>query len=433
MKKLISLFLSFIMLFSFLSISNVVLAGELVYGDVNGDGVADFKDYLTMKKRIANIIDDDQINFVNADINSDGKINAIDLKKLANHLTNKEFLDKINYYAMDELSDSMNLVGRAVLDKNKVLLSQTASGIRFKINNTGDDFIFYAQSVADGYIDIIIDEDYENLTRVKVTSSKTKYQPSLTLPKGEHIITILKATEWLQNNLITLNGISFLGEKSGSKPAARAYKIEFYGDSITSGYGNFNKEKGSKFHAWDCQDGGQTYATFLANKLNAEWSIASASGYGVLGGHSDTKSVYSKYFDYSVVNSADPTKNIKWSRSDFDADLIIINFGTNDDSRSKKTAINVDDFVAECGKIVNGMRADNPDVKILWNIGMMYVSDSSDVVKAIKTASTKYDFDFYKSPPNASGGDYHPLISEHKTNADTLYEKIKELYPDLFK
>lgn len=432
MKKLICIILSFMMLFSFLSISTVVSAAEIIYGDVNDDGVVDTKDYLMMKKRIAGLVNNLQINRLNTDINGDGKINVLDLNKLAKHLTNKEILGKTTYYAMDELSDSMNLVGRAVLDNDKVLLSQTASGIKFKANCNGD-LIFYVTTAANGYMDIIVDDNYDNVTRVAVSSKKTKYQQELGLSEGEHIITLLKATEWSQNNLITLSAVSIFGEKANAKPASRPHRIEFYGDSLTSGYGNFNKEKGSIFYTWDCQDGGQTYATFLSNKLNAEWAIASASGFGVLGGHSDHTSLYSKFFDYSVVNSTDASKNIKWSRSNFDADLIIINYGTNDDTRAKKEGLDIDAFVAECGKIITAMRADNPDVKILWNIGMASISDSSDVVKALKTVASTYNIDFYKCPAKANGGDGHPTIEDHKYHAENLYNKINELYPDLFK
>lgn len=433
MKKIICLLLSFTLIFSVMGISTTVFATDIIYGDVNDDGVVDMKDYLTLRKRLANLLTNSQINRTNADINGDGKINAIDLNKLANHLLNKEKLGKTTYYTMDELSDSMNLIGRAVLSDDTVLLSQTASGIKFNANCYGD-LVIDVTTESKGIIDVIVDDNYDTVYRINVSSAKKQYKQELNLAEGNHTFTILKATEWSQNNLMTLNSVSIFGEKLNVKPQARPYKIEFYGDSITSGYGNFNKEKGYSFYEWDCQDGGQTYATFLSNKLNADWSIASASGHGVLGGFNNTLDTYKKFFDYATVYSKNPTLNQLWSRKDFGADLVVINYGTNDDSRIRNsgTTLDTDAFVAECGKIINALRADNPDVKILWTIGMNYVSDSSQVVAALKTVAETYNIDFYKAPAAASGGDSHPTIEQHKTHAENLYNKINELYPNLF-
>ena len=57
MKKLICIILSFMMLFSFLSISTVVSATEIIYGDVNDDGVLNSDDAMTVKDLIKNIGD----------------------------------------------------------------------------------------------------------------------------------------------------------------------------------------------------------------------------------------------------------------------------------------------------------------------------------------------------------------------------------------
>ena len=439
-KKLICLSLSVMLIFSFVGMTTVS-AAEIIYGDLNDDGVVDMKDYLMLRKRVAGLLNNSQINRLNADINGDGKILASDVAMLAQHLVNQRTLGKSVGYTMDELSSSMNLIGRAVLDGDKVLLSQTASGIKFAINCDQDlsgNLVINMETADYAMVDIIVDDKYddENIYTIeKLRKTTVKYTQPLSLTKGEHTITILKATEWLNDNLITINSVMLFGELVTQKPAARPYRIEFYGDSITSGYGNCNLDKGGSYGAYDCQDGGQTYATFLSNSLNADWSIASASGHGVLGGYNNTTSTYDKFFDYSVVNPSDPTLNQKWSSKDFDADLVIINFGTNDDSRIKNAGatLDTDAYVAECGKIINNIRANNADAKILWVIGMNYVRDDSQVVSALKTVADVYNIDFYKMPAASSGGDGHPTIAEHKTHAKRLESKIRELYPDLFK
>ena len=51
-------------------------------GDANGDGKVTAKDVSLLKKYIAGIVNDDEVNFLNADINGDGKINSRDLAEL---------------------------------------------------------------------------------------------------------------------------------------------------------------------------------------------------------------------------------------------------------------------------------------------------------------------------------------------------------------
>ena len=242
--------------------------------------------------------------------------------------------------------------------------------------------------------------------------------------------------------MITVSGVGFEGEFSAEKPAEKAHRIEFYGDSITSGYGNLsdNTESGWK-GTWQYQDGTKTYASFTANALNADYAVASASGHGILGGHSDFTSTYDKFFNYSLVDGSEAL----WSRADYNADLIVMNYGSNDAERVKKQISGslqpafdkekfATDFEAECSKIIEGMRAENPDVEILWILGMNYVADDSPVVTSLKNLAKKYDYvNFFKTPAAQSGGDYHPTVEEHKKHAERLINEINRLYPNMFK
>ena len=52
---------------------------EIVLGDVNGDGRISSRDLVLLKKVVANIVDCEDIVFVNADINGDGSITSADV------------------------------------------------------------------------------------------------------------------------------------------------------------------------------------------------------------------------------------------------------------------------------------------------------------------------------------------------------------------
>lgn len=440
MKKIIAICLSFLLSFSLVGAFGSVSAEAVLYGDVNSDGAVDMKDLLFFRRWEAKQeYYLKNINKINADINMDGKRTVIDIMLLVKHLTKERVISNPISYTLSE--ENVSLCGRAVLEGGEVKLSQTASGFRFKADFAGDVQVIVSTE-DNGKLVVTADEDYDNAVTVDVVKTKSKYLVELGLEKGEHTIMVQKATEWAQNKLITVSGVGFEGEFSAEKPAEKAHRIEFYGDSITSGYGNLsdNTESGWK-GTWQYQDGTKTYASFTANALNADYAVASASGHGILGGHSDFTSVYNNFFDYSLMNDS----KTLWSRADYNADLIVMNYGSNDAERVKKQISGslqpafdkekfATDFEAECSKIIEGMRAENPDVEILWILGMNYVADDSPVVTSLKKLAQKYDYvNFYKCPPKNSGGDWHPTVAEHKYHSENLLKEINRLYPDMFK
>ncbi|MGN0173829.1 MAG: dockerin type I domain-containing protein [Acutalibacteraceae bacterium] len=433
MKKIICLILSIVIMLSVSFTGASVLGAEIMFGDVNDDGVVNMKDMHLLRQRIAKVVGNSAINRDNADINGDGTINAVDASKLRKHLAKVEVLEASSTFTMDSMTDCMNLVGRAVMEESSILLSQTASGFKFTANCSGD-IILYLTTAGNAKVDVIVDDDYKNVTTIDVNAQKQKYQAELGLKSGEHTITVLKATEWSQNNLVTINKITIFGEKGTEKPQEKPLKIEFYGDSITSGYGNLTYNGQTSAGEWTWQDGGQTYATFVSNILNADFAVASASGHGVLGNYSKLGvGTYKNYFDYSIVKStSDLSQNTKWSVTDYDADLIVINFGTNDYSRDREN-INTEDFELECSSIIENMHEANPDAEILWVIGMNSVPQNAKIVQSLKTLAENYTYlNFYHSAARQSGGDSHPNIENHWELAGYLSDYIKETYPQFF-
>jgi len=231
--------------------------------------------------------------------------------------------------------------------------------------------------------------------------------------------------------MVEITGISIGGEPGTAKPVQSDKRIEFYGDSLTAGYGNLVTHGGAG--SWDCQNGCKTYATFTAQKLGADYAIAAASGHGVMYGYGQKVGTQTpdKYWDYTLVGDKTP-----WSRTDYDADLIVINFGTNDNSTDNMyddITIDKDEYKAKVKTLVETMKAENPDVEILWVLGMAWISEDSTVVKAIKEAADELDYlNFYFAPTRTNGGDGHPSVADHVYHAENLTKKINELYPDMF-
>ena len=424
MKKVLSLVLTLILALSICCVPLTTSASELILGDLNDDGTVNIVDMLLLRKRLARVIGNSDINKAAADINTDGNIDQIDAQILMMHLSKERLLSTNKTYTFDSICENGKVLSRGVVRETNLLLSQTASGVEFYAECEGN-LVINLTSSASAKLNITVDDDLDNSYELNVTKNSTKYTARLNLEKGKHKIAIQKATEWLRCDLITLSSITITGSVLDEKIADKPLKFEFYGDSITSGYGNLTSQSGAG--EWNFQNGCKTYATYVSRLLGADYAIASASGHGILGGYSNTTDTYKKYFDYSLIPDKTP-----WSRADYNADLIVINLGTNDNSRAGS---NLDKtvFVAECSKIVEGMHEENPDVKILWVIGMNYVSDSMPIISALKELDQKYDYvNFYKSVAAQNGGDSHPNINNHKSLAEKLGEYIKQNYPEFF-
>ncbi len=426
MRKFICFMLSIVVAFgtfSFVAIANTTNP----LGDVNDNGVVEMGDLFLARKRMANIVTNLDINRDHLDVNADGKLTAIDVLGLRQHLAKKKLIVPTNFKFISTLKNSMNLYGRAQFadDGRSILLSQTAAGFEFAADCQGDLEINVVTSVQ-GKLNITVDDDFDNAFVVDIASNTTKYKVETNLEKGEHTFLIQKATEFSQNPRYEITGIAFEGSPAGKKPYESDKRIEFYGDSITSGSGNL-VPNGSNEVAWKAQNGCQTYASFTAQALGADYAVASASGHGITGGWNNFVNKLSTYSEYTLVDEKTP-----WSRVDYDADLIVINMGTNDHHRDGNN-LDVEGYTKACGDLVEKMRSENEDVEILWIIGMMNIPESAPIISALKSLDEKYDYvRFHRLEAKQNGGGAHPTVEDHKYHAQKLIEKINEYYPNMF-
>lgn len=426
MKKIICFILSFVIVFG--SFGFATLADNTnPLGDVNDNGIVEMSDLLLSRKRVANLISNLDINRDNLDVNTDGKVNAIDVLGLRQHLAKKKLIAMPDITFISSLKNCLNLYGRGQFadDSRSILLSQTASGFEFKAVCKGNLKLNLVTSIH-GKLNITVDRDYDNDFVIDVNSNTTKYEVQTNLPYGEHTFLIQKATEHSRNARYEITSVGFDGIPCEDKPKESEFRIEFYGDSITSGEGNL-VENGSTAQAWEAQNGCKTYASFVAHSLGADYAVASSAGHGILGGWNNHTSKLSNYSEYALVDEKTP-----WSRTEYDADLIVINMGTNDNVRDGRN-LDVENYTNACSELVEKMRADNPDVEILWVIGMMKVADDMPIISALKTLDEKYGYvNFYKLEAKQSGGNSHPTVDEHKYHAQKIVEKINDLYPGMF-
>jgi lysophospholipase L1-like esterase len=183
------------------------------------------------------------------------------------------------------------------------------------------------------YIEVSIDGSEP--IRIKLTDKINRITVADNLTEAEHTISITKGTEAL------IGYLEFIGLRCKKllpvkKKSSR--KIEFIGDSITSGMANYTKEIPCDSGVWyDQHSAWYSYGAITARELNAEYVITSESGIGLIHSCCNKKLTMPEIYD-NVSLSQD---SIAWDFSRFQPDVVTVCLGQNDgiqDSVSFTTA-----------------------------------------------------------------------------------------------
>ena len=213
----------------------------------------------------------------------------------------------------------------------------------------------------------------------------------------ENLITIYKDTQPMSDDRTHSLFIHEVGLSEGGTffpLTPRKLKIEFVGDSITSGEG-----LGGGPDEWDWIPqffvGSSTYAAQTARKLNADFSVVSQSGWGICwgwDGNRNTK-IPPYYEQICGLCGSDYHKSLGTQKAyDFKggSDYVVVNLGTNDNGAfyqppwqqndKYKLTLNEDGTVNEKDSeiIIEGVkdflkaiRRNNPNAIIIWVYGMI--------------------------------------------------------------
>ena len=224
-------------------------------------------------------------------------------------------------------------------------------------------------------------------------------------PEKENFISIIKDTQPMAGDVkheVKIESISLDDKGKFCELAPRRCKIEFIGDSITSGEGLGGKPDEMD---WITQffSASKTYAVQTARLLDADWSCMSQSGWGVSWGwDGDVTHSIPFYYDQvcGVLRGSSQMNNGSCNEYDFEtgSDYVVLNLGTNDNLgfkcyddgkgaeglAGKMVISDVKNFLVE-------IRRYNPKAKIIWTWGMIPL----DIIPAyIKEGIFEYKKDF---------------------------------------
>jgi len=227
------------------------------------------------------------------------------------------------------------------------------------------------------------------------------------------------------------------------KPTEESDKlIEFVGDSITCGYGVDDLDASHHFST-TTEDATKTYAYKTAEKLGADYSLVSFSGYGIISGYSgdgkkQEEQLVPEFYDKmgnswgTYLGSNIPQETL-WDFSR-QPDVVVINLGTNDNSYVKNDSAKKEEYTVAYVAFLKQVREKNPDATIFATLGIMgaelypciedaverYVGETGDT----KVHAMKFDT---QSAADGIAADWHPSEKTHEKAAEKLSQKIKEV------
>lgn len=287
--------------------------------------------------------------------------------------------------------------------------------LSYKVNATSaDDPVRYFTVVVDGV----------TLARQQVAGDTAGNSIKLTLAtdlaRGKHTIAVYRQNEnyfgLAQLNSVTLNGVLC------DRPKDKDLLIEFFGDSITAGYGNLGDATTMIGNHPSVQDGMQTYAVLTAQALKADWSIYATSGARML---NVSGGIFAKHA-YMRTNWYRGTDLYEFTRH---PDVVVVNMHTNDYNHAGDLyGGDSANYVKACVEFLARVRELNPDAKIVWVYGMMTDGFTAEVRQSIEqSGGAEKGFYAVQLPRGTSGGGAHPNLAENRAAAEELTKQLKAI------
>jgi hypothetical protein len=281
------------------------------------------------------------------------------------------------------------------------------------------------------YFNLFLDGDLAHPSVIQLEKGNKTYAVASGLAPGKHSFLITKRTEG-EEGATVFRGLELAdGGKLLAPPPRPKRKIEFFGDSITSGMGNeaapdarddLPKEKNSFM----------SYASITARQLNAEAHVISQSGIGVM----------ISWFPFTMPDfydqlSAVGNNDTHWDFSQWTPDVVVINLLQNDSwliGRDHKLQPEPNDAqrIDAYKTFVKRIRRLYPKAYIVCALGSMdatragspwpgYVSAAVEQIRA-EQDDQRIGTVFFEF----TGYGQHPRVAQHQANAAKLSAFIQE-------
>jgi len=306
------------------------------------------------------------------------------------------------------------------------------SGSQIEVNFKGSRLrAIFQDTKGNNYYNVIIDDD--SIWILHPDTLIKEYTLASGLEAKEHNIKIYKRTEWNRGTTlfygVKLDKGGQLLEAAGRKQR----KMEFYGNSITAGYG-IEDFSGSDRSDSIYTNNYLTYAALTARHFDAECHYIVRSGIGIM--LSWVPSIMPEI--YNRVNPHEESS--LWNFNLYQPDIVIINLFQNDSwlvkmtkskeyqARFNDTEIIDDNYiVASYSRFIENIRDKYPAADIICMLGNMSIMKNGTpwpayVQRAVDSMNDRKIYTFFVPYKNSPG---HPRVGEQREMANKLIRFIE--------
>jgi lysophospholipase L1-like esterase len=320
--------------------------------------------------------------------------------------------------------------GRVAFKDSAACINWSGSSISLKFKGSEISAILKDADTSN-YYNVVLDDKV--ISKIQLDTIKKSYILASGLSKGKHKIQLFKRTEWVQGQTYFYGFETNENATVLHKSKPKKKKIEFYGDSITCGYGDevLNGKDSGTGHF---ENNYLAYGAITARHFDAQYSCIATSGIGIM----------VSWFPETIHDIYDLTnphdKNTNWDFNKYTPDVVVINLFQNDSwlvNLPKNAEFikkfggqkpNEDFIVKSYQNFVKTIRTKYPNASIICVLGNMDATKEGSkwpnyIVKAIENLNDKKIYTHFFEYKNTPG---HPKISEQKAMADSLIAFINQ-------
>lgn len=300
----------------------------------------------------------------------------------------------------------------------------TAGQIRFTFEGTAANALLAGPK--DHAFQVVIDGKPTSVATI--VAGQSVYEIATGLAPGKHAVELCKRTEcW--GGPVQFKGLQLsAGAKLLDQPGFKR-RIEFLGDSITCGYGNEAASKDEHF-TFKTENAWLAWGAVTARALEADFSCQAVSGIWLMDNGKK------KALPAIWRNTLGFTASTPWDFSTWQADVVVVDLGTNDlNGQPKGEGIPEKAWHDAYVAFIDDIRKAYPKAHIFLTIGSMghgrkgeipkyneaiaaeYVTKGDKLVHAVAIANQKME--------NGIGADWHPSAKTHQLMSDQIVAAIR--------
>ena len=333
----------------------------------------------------------------------------------------------------------IRLMGRMDPEQKPLALDWTGSGAEFRFRGT-DAWAKLEAPAAAPIMWMIVLADGAPVTRFPVEPGIRMYPLLLGLEaEQERTVTLMKETQCMPEQpaaTVLLHSLRINGELIPLP--SKDKKIEFVGDSLTSGEGALAARDNMEWVTpWFTARG--NYSWYACETLNAERSILSQSGWGCCWDwqHTEANNMADAY-EYTAGVLRGPEAEARgcrklWDFSCWKPDAVCIRLLTNDcNGMAERKSFEEDGekVISGAVELIRKVRKYNPQAKIVWILpgsGSRPELAAEAVRRAQEEDRSVYAFTLPDYGPEDMGARWHPNAEYNRQAGMLLGQYLKEI------